>query len=137
MFQKSLNNYEVPTGIKGFTLIEVLIVIAIFSFGILGVAAMQVTATQSNASARRVSEATSLAENKIEELLKLPYDDDDLKAAFNPHQETQDPYEINWTVIDSDLDANGDNDAKTVLVNVNWFYKKNRTVSIQHIIVEQ
>ena len=124
--------------IKGFTLIEVLIVLAIFSIGILAVAAMQMTSTKGNASARRITEAVALAENRIERLLELPYDHDDLNPdpALNPHQATSGPYEINWTVTDTDLDWDGSNDSKKVDVTVNWTYKGDRNVSIQHLILD-
>jgi type IV pilus assembly protein PilV len=137
MLQKQSNNEDGPMGIQGFTLIEVLIVIAIFSIGILAVAAMQMTSVKGNASARRISEATALAESRIERLLELPYDHDDLNPALNPHQATEGPYEINWTVTESDLDADGLNDSKTVTVTVNWSYRGDRNISIQHILLDE
>ena len=53
------------TNVKGFTLIEVLIGMVIFSVGILAVAALQVSSTKGNSSARRITEATALAESQI------------------------------------------------------------------------
>ena len=85
MFQMQSNKQKIKMNSRGFTLIEVLIVIAIFSIGILAVAAMQMTSTKGNASARRITEATALAENKIENLIQLPYDHADLNPANNPH----------------------------------------------------
>ena len=125
-------------GVQGFTLIEVLIAIAVFSIGILAVSAMQMTSVKGNASARRVTEATALAENPIERLLELPYDHNDLNPdpALNPHQATSGPYEIDWTVTDTDLDGDGTNDSKTVSVTVNWTYRGDRNVSMQHIILD-
>ncbi len=127
---------KMQIGIKGFTLIEVLIVMAIFSIGILAVVAMQVTSTKGNASARRITEATALAENQIENLMQVSYDHADLNPANNPHESTQGPYAINWNVTEVDLDANGTNDSKTVDVTVNWNYGGDRSVSIQYIIGE-
>ena len=127
---------KMQIGIKGFTLIEVLIVLAIFSIGILAVAAMQVTSTKGNASARRITEATALAENQIENLMQLSYDHADLNPANNPHQSIQGPYTVNWNVTEIDLDADGTNDSKTVNVAVNWSYGRDRSVSIQYIVPE-
>jgi type IV pilus assembly protein PilV len=127
---------KMQIGIKGFTLIEVLIVLAIFSIGILAVAAMQMTSTKGNASARRITEATALAENQIENLMQVSYDHADLNPAANPHESTQGPYAINWNVTEVDLDADGNNDSKTVDVTVNWNYGGDRSVSIQYIIPE-
>jgi type IV pilus assembly protein PilV len=60
---------------KGFSLIEILIAMAIFAFGILAVAAMQIKAIQGNSFAGGMTEATNVAQNKMEELIALPYDD--------------------------------------------------------------
>ena len=136
MLQTQSNKLKMQMDIKGFTLIEVLIVMAIFSIGILAVAAMQVTSTKSNASARRITEATALAENQIENLMQVSYDHADLNAATNPHGSTQGPYVINWNATEVDLDADGTNDSKTVDVTVNWNYGRDRSVSIQYIIPE-
>jgi prepilin-type N-terminal cleavage/methylation domain-containing protein len=134
MFQIQSNKQKIQMDFKGFTLIEVLIVMAIFSIGILAVAAMQMTSTKGNASARRMTEATALAENQIENLMQLPYGDEDLNPATNPHPGPQgSPYTINWNVTEIDLDADGTNDSKTIDVTVNWRYGGDRNVSIQYI----
>jgi type II secretion system protein I len=136
MLQMQSNKQKMPIDIKGFTLIEVLIVMAIFSIGILAVAAMQMTSTKGNASARRITEETALAENQIENLMQLSYDHADLNSANNPHESIQGPYIINWNVTEIDLDEDGTNDSKTVDVTVNWINGRNRNVSIQYIIPE-
>lgn len=63
---------------NGFTLIEVMITITILAIGILGVAKMQISAMQSNSYAGGLTEATSFAQNKMEELVGLAYDNTDL-----------------------------------------------------------
>jgi prepilin-type N-terminal cleavage/methylation domain-containing protein len=136
MLKKQSNKRGAQIGNQGYTLIEVVIIIAIFSIGILAVSALQTTSVKGNASSRRMTEATALAENQLERLLELPYDDNDLDPALNPHVATQGPYTINWNVTDSDLDTDGVNDAKTISVTVNWSYGGNRNVSLQRIIPE-
>jgi type IV pilus assembly protein PilV len=133
MLLKQSNREKMQMEIKGFTLLEVLIVMAIFSIGILAVAAMQMTSTKGNASARRVTEATALAENQIENLMQLPYDHTDLNPANNPHPGPQGPYAVTWNVNEIDLDADGTNDSKTIDVTVSWSYGGDRNVSIQYI----
>ena len=134
MLQIQSNNKKMQMGIEGFTLLEVLIVIAIFSIGILAVAAMQMTSTKGNASARRVTEATALEENQIENLMQLSYTHNDLNPANNPHPGPQvGPYALTWNVTEIDLDADGHNDSKTIDVTVSWSYGGNRNVSIQYI----
>ncbi len=59
---------------KGFTLIEVLMSITILAIGLLGMAALQATATKGNALAKKNTLAISLAEDKIEEYKNTLYD---------------------------------------------------------------
>ena len=121
---------------KGFTLIEVLIGIVIFAIGILAVATLQASSTKSNSSARRITEALSLAESKIEDLMLLPYDHADLNPVDSPYEEIREPYTINWDVTEIDLDANGTNDSKIVNVAVSRRATGDREVSMQYIIPE-
>lgn len=125
-----------PIDERGFTFVEVLIVIAIFSIGILAVASMQVTSINANASARMSGEATALATNQIEALMASGYDDDALNPALNPHQIVQGPYTINWNVTASDIDGDGTNESKTVFVTVRCANPKAKDVNIQYIIHE-
>ncbi len=60
---------------KGFTLIEILIAMTIFAIGILALAAMQITAIKGNSSAREMTEASNVAQSKMEELITIPFDD--------------------------------------------------------------
>jgi prepilin-type N-terminal cleavage/methylation domain-containing protein len=136
MLQSRLIEQKVKYAVRGFTLIEVLIVMAIFSTGILAVAAMQMTSTKGNASARRMTEATALAEKQIENLMQLPYDHADLDPTNNPHVSTQGPYSVNWNVTEIDLDSNGTNDSKKVKVAVDWRYAGKHNLSMLYIIPE-
>jgi prepilin-type N-terminal cleavage/methylation domain-containing protein len=58
----------------GFTLIEGMMAIAIFSIGILAVGYMHLSAIKTNGSARMVTDAYTLASEKIEDFMTLPYD---------------------------------------------------------------
>lgn len=60
---------------SGFTLIEVLIAVAIFTVGILAVNAMQISALKGNSTAYGISESTYWAASRLETLLGLDYDD--------------------------------------------------------------
>lgn len=53
---------------KGFTLIEILIAISIFAIGVLAVASMQISAIRGNRLGNEVTQATFLAQDKLEEL---------------------------------------------------------------------
>jgi type IV pilus assembly protein PilV len=58
----------------GFTLLEVMVAIAILSFGILAVATMQSNAIRSNFRGYHLTEATTLAQDRIEYLTTQPFD---------------------------------------------------------------
>ena len=118
---------------RGFTFVEVLIVIAIFSIGVLAVAIMQVAAINTNASARMSGEATALAANQLEALMALNYEHADLNPATNPHEVVEGAYTVAWNVTESDIDGNGSNDSKTIFVTVHCANPKANDVQIQYI----
>jgi type IV pilus assembly protein PilV len=103
---------------QGFTLIEVLIAITIFAIGLLAVAAMQTSAITVNSTAGQITTRMTWAQDKIEELMALPYSDPLLEdlgdppsgtdSAGNLHQETISEgsvnYTILWTVTDGSTD---------------------------------
>ncbi len=70
-------NRKMPAipGNNGFTLIEVMMALVIFAFGILAVGLMQITAIQGNDTAFEFTEAMALGQGKIDTLTALPYDD--------------------------------------------------------------
>lgn len=59
----------------GFTLLEVIIAISILTVGLLAVASMQTAAIRGNDAAYRVTESVTWAQDRLEYLLALPYDD--------------------------------------------------------------
>ena len=122
---------------RGFTFVELLMVIAIFSIGILAVASMQVTSINANSSARISGEATALAANKIEELMASDYNNDgDLNPANSPFVIVEGAYTITWIVTPSDIDGDGTNESKTVFVTVRCANPNAKDVNMQYIIHE-
>lgn len=57
----------------GFTLLEIIITLAIFTIGILGVAAMQLRAIHGNSSGQRLTEASAQAQEIMERILEEPF----------------------------------------------------------------
>ena len=113
---------------KGFTIVEVMIAIAILTFGILAVASMQTSSMYGNSTANRVTEGTSWAGNKMEELLTIP--DTDAQLSVGTHgPETMisgvSRYDVKWEVIDSVDSLNPIEDAKLIIVTVTWQDKGN------------
>ena len=95
---KMLPGNKKQTNAPGFTLIEVLIAMAIFAIGILAVTSMQIRSINQNASARIQTEATTLAVDWMEQLLSLPYEDAWLDEAASPLEAVEGSYTIQWTI---------------------------------------
>ncbi len=63
---------------KGFTLIEVMVAVAILAIGILAVSSMQMHSVEGNSLAGNTTEGVTVAENELERLIGLPYTHNDL-----------------------------------------------------------
>ncbi len=117
-FKLNLNN-------RGLSIIEVIFALSIFAIGILAVSTLSISSINSNASARRVTDATALAEDRLERLATMPYDD------ILDGEETEGAYKITWVVLENDLVDK----TKSITVTVNcpngW---KNTNVAIRHLI---
>jgi prepilin-type N-terminal cleavage/methylation domain-containing protein len=57
----------------GFTILEVMIVIAILTFGLVSLAAMQIQALHGSDRGRHATDAATIAENKMEQLQQDPW----------------------------------------------------------------
>jgi type IV pilus modification protein PilV len=57
---------------KGFTLIEVLVGLIILSIGLLGIAGMQITSVKGNYFSNNLTQATYVAQDRLEYLKNLP-----------------------------------------------------------------
>lgn len=112
---------------RGFTLLEVLVAMMVFSVVLLGLGRMQVVALQVNRAASRLSLAMAVAQDKVEELMALPATDPQLADGTPPGLVTNHPlgppdpnlprgYTVTWTV-----DVNNPNvGLRTVNVRVAW-----------------
>ena len=96
---------------KGFTLVEVMIGMAIFVIGYMAVASMQIMSIKGNTSARKITEAATLATDRLETLIVLPYDNIDSGGPV-----TQGAYTVSWQVADDTPLPN----TKTITVTVSW-----------------
>ena len=76
----------------GFTLIEVLIALAVFSIGILAVGSLQLRSTGGNTNARILTEASIWGQDRVETLMSLPYTDPNLAAGGAQYTATSGNY---------------------------------------------
>jgi prepilin-type N-terminal cleavage/methylation domain-containing protein len=111
----------------GFTLIEVMIAILLLLIGLLGVAGVAATIIQANAFSRQVTTATTLAEERMEDLKNTPY----ASLAGGSDTPAQFPgYTRTWQIL-TDAPLTG---TSTVVVNVSFPWKtQTRNVQLQTI----
>ena len=85
---------------KGYTLIEMLIAIAILSVGLLAVATMQISSIRVNDTARRMTRRATMAQDRLEYLMSLNFTNAVLMTTGSPHTDDNAPsgYSISWTV---------------------------------------
>ncbi len=100
----------------GFTLMEILIALVVFSVGILGVAGMQITASSSSTTAGVVSANVAQSVDRVEKLLSMAWDYDNPLLAPNTTI-SPDP-EADF--IDNDEDGQVDELGETGHVSITW-----------------
>src|SRR5215211_5761609 len=107
---------------KGFTLSEALVAIVVLSLGLLGLERMHIAAIQVNTIASRLTQATTLAQDRAEQLMALPYDDAMLvdttgPGIFTSYADPNPPqgYTISWTV-----DTDSSIGIKIINISITW-----------------
>ena len=100
---------------SGFTIIELLIALAIFSIGILSLVYLQGLSVRHIANSGKFTQAGAFAQEKIENLLMFPFD-----RIVNKQEETESGYSIQTSILKRfDPDADGTDDMMSVRVIVN------------------
>lgn len=131
---------------SGFTIIEVIVAIGIFGFGVLAVLTYFVLSTQFVRLARQTTMASNLAQQVMEENIALSYDSllpgQSAKTPFsadseNPYSFYQ--YQTNISLIDSTLN-NSANDAGLKKVDVTVFWnalQDEKSVHLSTVVTEK
>jgi prepilin-type N-terminal cleavage/methylation domain-containing protein len=113
----------------GFTLLEVIVAIAVLTIGLLAVGAMQTSAIGGNLSAYRTSQAVTLAQDRMEQLLFRPYADASLNVGTGKGDPSP-PAPRNFTITYDVGDVAGIN-AKQITVKVTVSEKRmTRTIRL-------
>lgn len=116
---------------KGFTLLEVMITLVILSVGMLGLASMQIMAIKGNSFGQRLSIASTLAQNKLEEIRQVAFDSIADGNDVCTDQINRVSYNRQWTVQNDTPQPN----MKTVDIRVRWMGSEaQRSVSYSTII---
>lgn len=121
---------------EGWTLIEVLIAVAILCVGLLAVGTMQISAIRGNFMGSNTSIALTLAGEKMEDLLNRNYADAALANGAHTEQVTDGGvvgvggfYQRNWNIADTVTGTNNWPMMKEMIVTVRW--QNRHSVNIQ------
>jgi prepilin-type N-terminal cleavage/methylation domain-containing protein len=83
---------------EGYTLIEVLVAIAILAVGLLAIATMQISSIRVNDTARRMTRRATMAQDRLENLMSLGYTHAVLSPGSHTDGSAPSGYSISWTV---------------------------------------
>ena len=129
MLNKKVTNRCKQMTNEGFTLVEVMIGMAIFLIGFLAVGSMQIAAINGNAGAREATEAATRATNQLETLIALPFESID-----DGDPETVGAYTVSWEVLD-EFESPGTvlPNTKTITVTVTWQQRGPRSFEVTYM----
>jgi type IV pilus assembly protein PilV len=106
------------SGAAGFTLIEFLVAMTVFAIGVLGIAMTFMNGTRHIGASGDETRAVEIAQQGLEDLLAVPFDDPQIDAGLHadPENPIQEAYFRTWSVEDAVPFAG----CKRITVAVNW-----------------
>ncbi len=114
---------------EGFTLIEILVALVILAVSLLALAGLMTTTTKNNSAGGRLTEAATLAQDKLEELRALPWekivsgsDSREIRQGFQ--------YNRNWGVKTLKDNTN----IKEVVIEISWTDVTSHALSFTSVI---
>ena len=124
MFSKKMTKNDKQMNNRGFTLVEVMIAMAIFLIGFLALGSLQMIAINGNAGGRKATEAATRATNQLETLIVLPYD-----SIVGGGPVTDGAYTTSWSVLDDTPLPN----SKTITVTVDYLHRGPRSFDVTYM----
>lgn len=119
---------------KGFSLIEVMVAIVILTIGLIGVAGLQSTAITGNQNGNTMMQATTLAEEAIEQIRNAAYDD--ITPVNFPELEN----DVDGSIYDREILIEDDtplNELKRITVTVSWRTLRRHQVVLRTIVSDE
>ncbi len=116
---------------KGFSLIETLIAVTILAVGLLAVAGLQGTAIQGNSHGNTISQATTIAQDRIEEIRDMDY----AAIVYNPNPNIE--TNVDGTIYTRETLVEVDtpiSDLKRITVTVRWQTNRPHEVVLRTIV---
>jgi len=131
MEKKIINKINISEE-SGFSLIEVMVSLAILAVGLLGIAALQITAIKGNASGMKLTEVSSLIGNKLEDYRQMVYENvaDKIEENVKLNESDTRVYKRTTTVTEDTPEVG----LKTVTVELSWTDTRPHSVSFMTII---
>jgi len=117
---------------NGFTLVEVLVALIILSISLLALAGLMVTTTKNNSFGSNVTEAATFAQDKLEELRAMRWDDIPEGTSSDPVPKTGSTG-INYTRI---WKVKTDGVLKTIAISINWQDRANHSIKLTSVLTQ-
>ncbi len=114
---------------KGFTITEAVIGLLILAFGFLAIGGMQITSTKVNHFSGNLTQATSLAQARLEEMKNLPFG----SLSSDPNPVTQSVSGINFARQAIVSPISGSTTMSMIKVTVSWTDSSNHSISLATI----
>jgi len=118
------------TNSKGFTLIEVLITLVIMAVSLLALAGLMATTTKSNAAGGHITEASTLAQDRLEELRAVQWDNIPVGTASDQRSGSTG---MNYV---RNLNVQQNGSLKTVTVTISWADRTNHSIRLLSVIAQ-
>ena len=114
---------------KGFTLIEILIAMIILSIAFLGLAGLMIQTTKNNSFGGRITEAATVAQDKLEELRATSWVA--IAAGSDRINMNGMNFNRNWTIVPNDIGTPyTEPTLNTITIVVNWNDQTNHTIRV-------